>query len=63
MEVTEHHHVKISSMFTALENMDDDANINMAWESTTENIKLEPQSLGYFELKEYKPWFNEGCSR
>jgi hypothetical protein len=21
------------------------------------------QSLGYYELKKHKPWFNEGCSK
>jgi hypothetical protein len=28
-----------------------------------ENIKISAkESLGYFELKKHKPWFEEGCS-
>jgi hypothetical protein len=37
--------------------------INRAWETNRENIKVSAkESLGYYELK-YKPWFNEGCSK
>jgi hypothetical protein len=29
-----------------------------------ENIKISAkESLGYFELKKHKPWFDEGCPR
>jgi hypothetical protein len=28
-----------------------------------ENLKISAkESLGYFELKKHKPWFDEGCS-
>jgi hypothetical protein len=38
-------------------------NINTAWETITENIKISAkESLGYYELKKYKPWLVEGCS-
>jgi hypothetical protein len=38
--------------------------INSAQETTRENIKISTkESLGYFELKKYKPWFDEGCSK
>jgi len=34
------------------------------WESITENIKTSAtQSLGYYELKQHKPWFDEECSK
>jgi hypothetical protein len=34
------------------------------WEIIRENIKISVKdSLGYFELKKHKPWFNEGCSK
>jgi hypothetical protein len=37
--------------------------INSAWETIRENTKLSAkESLGYFELKKHKPWFDEGCS-
>jgi restriction endonuclease S subunit len=36
---------------------------NSAWEAIRENIKISvKESLGYFEFKKHKPWFNEGCS-
>jgi hypothetical protein len=35
-----------------------------AWETIRENIKMfAKESLGYFELKKHKPWFDEGCSK
>jgi hypothetical protein len=38
--------------------------INSAWETITENIKISAkESLGYFELKKHKAWFDEGCSK
>jgi hypothetical protein len=37
--------------------------INSAWETIRENIKISAkESLGYFELKKHKPWFDKGCS-
>jgi hypothetical protein len=37
--------------------------INSAWETIRENIKITAkESLGYYELKKHKPWFDEGCS-
>jgi hypothetical protein len=47
-----------------LEDLGAELKINIALETIRENIKMSAQeSLGYFELKEYKPWFNEGCSK
>jgi hypothetical protein len=38
--------------------------INSAWETIRENIKISAkESLGYFELKKHKPWFDERCSK
>jgi len=63
---TEEYHVNISNRFAALENLDDcdvddiDVDINLAWECIRENIKASTtQSLGYYEFKQHKPWFNE----
>jgi hypothetical protein len=34
--------------------------VNKAWETITENIKISAkESLGYYEVKKNKPWFNE----
>jgi hypothetical protein len=44
-----------------LENVDDDLDINSAWETFRENIKISAEdSQDYYELKEHKPWFYEG---
>jgi hypothetical protein len=46
-----------------LEDLDAEVEINSAWETIRESIKISAkESLGYFELKKHKPWFNEGCS-
>jgi 5-methylcytosine-specific restriction endonuclease McrBC GTP-binding regulatory subunit McrB len=47
-----------------LENVDDEVDSNRAWETIRENIKISAKaSLGYYELKKHKPWFDEGCSK
>jgi hypothetical protein len=46
-----------------LEDLDAEVEINRAWETIRENIKISAkESLGYFDLKKHKPWFDEGCS-
>jgi hypothetical protein len=38
--------------------------INTIWETIRENIKISvKESLGYYELKQHMPWFDEGCSK
>jgi hypothetical protein len=47
-----------------LENLDDDVDINTAWETIRQNIKISAKrSLLYYELEKHKPWFDERCSR
>jgi hypothetical protein len=37
--------------------------INGAWETVGENMNISTkESLGYYELKKCKPWFDERCS-
>jgi hypothetical protein len=48
--------------FAALENVDDDGNVNRAWDTIRENIKnSSEESIGLCESKSYKPRFNEEC--
>jgi hypothetical protein len=48
----------------ALEDLEAEVEINSAWETIRENIKIsDNESLGYFELKKHKPWFDEICSQ
>jgi hypothetical protein len=50
--------------FAALEDLDTEVEINIVWETSRENIKISPkESLGCYELRKHKPWFDEGCSK
>jgi CRISPR/Cas system-associated protein Csx1 len=38
--------------------------INSAWETIRENIKISAKKrMGDYELKKHKPWFDKGCSK
>jgi lipoate-protein ligase A len=59
----EKYHVDVSNRFAALEDLDAEVEINTIWETIRENIKTSAKEiLGYYELKQHKPWFDEGCS-
>jgi hypothetical protein len=54
------HQMKTSDKSAALGNLNDSENINWVWENAKQNIKTSPNvSLGLYELKQHKPWFNE----
>jgi hypothetical protein len=56
--------VMLKSQVRALENLDAEVDINRAWETIRENIKISAkESLGYYELKKHKPWFDIGCTK
>jgi hypothetical protein len=64
VEGKEQFRVEVSKRFAALEDLDTEVKINSAWETVGENINISgKESLGYFELKKHKPWFDEGCSK
>jgi hypothetical protein len=64
VEGKEQFRAQVSNRFAAWEDLDTEVEINNAWETIRENIKiLAKESLGYFELKKHKPWFDEGCSK
>jgi hypothetical protein len=57
-------HVEVADRFAALEDLDAEVEINSAWEPIRENTETSAkESLGYFELKKHKPWFDERCSK
>jgi hypothetical protein len=63
VEGKEQFHVEVSNRFAALEDLDKEVEINSPLAMIRENIKISAkESLGYFELKKRKPWFDEGCS-
>jgi hypothetical protein len=44
-----------------LEEFDTEVELNTAWETIRENIKISAkESLGYLK---HKPWFDEGCPK
>jgi hypothetical protein len=48
--------VEILNRYAALEKLDDEVDINRAWETARENIKISAkESLGYYELKKHTP--------
>jgi hypothetical protein len=50
--------------FAALEDLDSELEINSAWETIRENIKIScKESLGYYELKKHKLGIDEECSK
>jgi hypothetical protein len=64
VEGKEQYHAEISNRLSALGHLDAEVNINRSRETIRENITiLAKESLGYYELKKHKPWFNKGCSR
>jgi hypothetical protein len=54
----EQYRVEFSSRFAALETLY--IEVDRDWETVTDNIKISAkESLGYYELKKYKPGFDE----
>jgi hypothetical protein len=64
VEGKEQYCVEVLNRFAALEDLDAEVEINSAWETIRENIKISAKErVGYFELKKHKPWLDEGCSK
>jgi hypothetical protein len=43
-----------------MENVSDSEDLNRAWENIKENVKISAkESLGLYELKQHKTWFDE----
>ena len=59
-EVREQYQIKITKRFAALENVNDDEDVNRTWENIKENIRTSAEeSLDLHELNQNKPWFDE----
>jgi hypothetical protein len=55
-EVKQQYQVTIKNRFSALENLKDNGDINRAWDTITENIKLSAKEcIGHCEAKCHKP--------
>jgi hypothetical protein len=56
VEGKEKYRIIVSNRFAALENLGAEVEINSAWATIRENIKISAKdSLGYFGFKKYKP--------
>jgi len=61
-EVRKQYQIEITNRFAALENLNDDEDVNRTCENIKENIQTSAkESLGLHELKQTKPWFDEEC--
>ena len=61
LEVRKQYQIEISNRFAALKNLHDSKDINRAWKNIKENIKTSAKdSLVLHELKQHKPWFEDG---
>jgi hypothetical protein len=57
-------HVEVSNRFASLEDLKAVVEINTIWEIIRGDIKISvKESLVYYELKQDKSWFDEGCSK
>ena len=61
-EVREQYQIEITNRFAALENSDEDEDVNRTWENIKENIQTSAkESLGLDGFKQNKPCFDEEC--
>ena len=62
LEVRKQYQIEITNKFAALENLNDDEDVNKTWENINRIIKTSAtDSLGMHELKQHNPWFDEEC--
>jgi hypothetical protein len=54
--------VEVSNRFAAIKDLDAEVEINTSWKRLERKSNFQSESLDYYELKQHKPWFDEGCS-
>ena len=63
LKVRKQFQIEITNRFAALENLNEEEDVNRSWENKKENIKTSAkESLGMHKLKQHKPCFDEECS-
>ena len=61
-EAREQYQIEITNRFAALENLNDDRDVNRTWKNIKENIQTSAKEcLGLHEFKQNKSWFDEEC--
>ena len=62
LEVRKQYQVEITNRFAALENVNEDEDVNGIWGNIKHNIQISAkESLGMHEWKQHKPWFDAEC--
>jgi hypothetical protein len=62
--VKEKYQLEILNRVLSLESLDENSDINNAWESIRENIKTtDKDNIEYQKLKHNKTWFDDKCSK
>ena len=62
LEVRKQYQVEITNRFAALENLNEDEDVNRIWGNIKHNIQISAkESLGMHKWKQHKPWFDEEC--
>ena len=52
----------ITNRFAALENLNEDEDVNRIWGNIKHNIQISAKErVGMHEWKQHKPWFDEEC--
>ena len=60
LEVRKQYQIEITNRSAALENLNDDEDVNRTWENIKKNIKTSAkESLDLHELEQHKPWSDE----
>ena len=61
-EVRKQYQIEVKNRFAALENSDDDEDVNRNWENIKENIQTSAKESPHLdEFKQDKPWFDKEC--
>jgi len=61
-EVREQYQIEITNRFAALENLNDDEDVNRTWENIKENVQTSAKgSMGLHEVKQNETWVDEDC--
>jgi len=62
LKVRKQYHIETTNRRAAFENLSNEEGINRTWENIKEDMKTPAtESLDLHEVKQYKPWFDEGC--
>jgi hypothetical protein len=63
VEGEDKYRAEVSNRFAALEDLDAEVEINSAWETIRENIKISTKESRLLRTEEAKKQYDEGCSK